>query len=407
MNKNIKRVALLCLMLMLSFFVFQCHSAKEISKTVNDKTFTLTADLKGLDKAFLVYFEKNNAYPDGVRRDTIWVKDGKFTFTDSVNDYKLYFLNVLNTRSWETEYNGRKYTSSTKADVNRLWFIAYPGAEIKCSGKVEEYMVDASLSDGRGVNQDFTRIQEKTFPLIDRAHALRFITYTEDLTEEESKKLSDSANALFKQAIDLKKEFAKSNPKSIAASYVFMDGYYRKYFTHDEAKAVLEGFDTETLDGTPFYDEVNQRIAAVENTKLGMQAPEVVTNNTLDGSEFKLSNFKGNYVLLDYWGTWCGPCMAEIPKIKEYYQKYSDKNFVVVGVNSGDAVPKWKKTVEDNGYNWEHIQTTSENNLLVPFNVTSFPTKILIDPAGKIIYSSNNATKTDMYAMLDAIFKKG
>ena len=138
-----------------------------------------------------------------------------------------------------------------------------------------------------------------------------------------------------------------------------------------------------------------------------MQAPEIVTNNTPDGSEFKLSDLRGNYVLLDYWGTWCGPCMAEMPKIKEYYNKYSDNNFVAIGVNSGDTNVKWKKAIKENEFNWMHVQTTKENNLLIPFNVTSFPTKILIDPQGKIIYNSNNPKKVDMYAMLDNIFKKG
>lgn len=402
--KNLFRLAIICFLILL--VAMNVYSQDKTKFNEAPKIFTLNAHLKGLEADYLVYSEKDASYPDGYKRDTLWVKDGKFTFTDAVNDYKLYFINVLNTRSWKQSYNGRDYTASTKADVNRLWFIAYPGAVIECTGKVEDYMVNAFLSDEQGVNQDFTIVQQKTFPLIDRAHAITLKKYTEDLSENEYKKLSDSSDGLMKQAVGLKKEFVKTHPKSIAATYIFKDGYYRKYFSHEEAKSVLEGFDATTLSGTPFYDEVKNRIEAVENTKLGMQAPEIVTNNTLDGSEFKLSNFKGNYVLLDYWGTWCGPCMAEIPKIKEYYRKYSDKNFVVVGVNSGDAVPRWNKTVEENDYNWEHIQTTSENNLLVPFNVTSFPTKILIDPAGKIIYSSNNATKTDMYAMLDNIFKK-
>lgn len=401
-----KTVKILGVILMASIGFFGCKTKDVSLQKENLSTFTLKANLENLDTEYLIYSEKNDAYPDGYRRDTLWVNNGKFTFTDSVDDYKLYFIHVVNTRSWLREYDGKKYTSSTKADVNRLWFIGYPGAVINVTGKAEDYMVNAKLSDKKSINQDFTVIQEKTFPLIDRAHALNVRTYTEDLSQEDIKKFSDSSNALFKKAIELKKDFVKTHPKSIAASYVFMDGYYRKYFTQDEAKAVLESFDSETLSGTPFYDEVKQRIEAVESTQIGMPAPEVVTNNTLDGSEFKLSNFKGNYVLLDYWGTWCGPCMAEIPKIKEYYNKYSDKNFVVVGVNSGDAVPRWKKTVEDNNYNWEHIQTTNETNLLVPFNVNSFPTKILIDPEGKIIYNSKNPDKMDMYAMLDNIFKK-
>ncbi|MFH4968396.1 TlpA disulfide reductase family protein [Gaetbulibacter sp. M240] len=386
--------------------IYQCKSEGDSQPTETSNTFTMSVDLKGLDEDYLIYWEKDNKYPNGLRVDTLRVTNGKFTFTDSLTGYKIYYLAVTKPRSWTTVYNGKEYSSSTKADVNRLWFIGYPGATITCTGEVKDYSVEAQLSDEKGVNNDLSKIHLQTFPLIDKAHALSVRTYKEKLNESVLGQLRDSIQALRKKAIELKKEFISNNPKSIAATYIFRDAYYRKYFDHKEAKQLFNSLDSEILAGTSFYDEIKNRLEAVERTMIGMQAPELSTKNTYDGSDFDLSSLKGNYVLLDYWGLWCGPCMAEIPKIKEYADKYSEKNFVVVGINSGDATSKWKKAIEDRDYSWTHVQTTNENDLLIPFNVNSFPTKILIDPEGKIIYSSKNQEKVDMYQMIDNIFSK-
>jgi len=396
----------LFLLLLLSFVVLHCIDNKSSENPKKAQTFTLNAHLEGLEVPYLIYFEKDDSYLDGYRRDTLWVKDQKFSFTDSIDSYKIYFIDVLKTRSWKTKYGDKEYTSSTKADVNRLWFIGYPGANITCTGTLNDYMVNAKLSDDQGVNNDLTAIHSKTFPIIDKVHELSVRSSMGQFNDEEAKVLRDSMKLLYTKTVALKKEFISSYPQSIAAAYIFNDAYYRKYFDENEAQQIFKNLDSLKLAGVSFYEEVKNRFAAFESTKLGMQAPEIATKNTLDGSEFKLSDLKGNYVLFDYWGLWCGPCMAEIPKIKEYANKYEDKNFVVVGINSGDTAVKWKKAIEENNYNWTHIQTTKDNDLLIPFNVSSFPTKILVDPNGKIIYNSSNPEKVDMYQIIDNIFKK-
>ncbi|WP_242202375.1 TlpA disulfide reductase family protein [Aestuariivivens insulae] len=395
------------LLLLSAILMLNCKQDKNSVKAEETpKTFTLNAHLENLEADYLVYYEKDESYTDGYRRDTLWVKDQKFTFKDSVSDYKLYFITVPEAlRSYTINAGGKEYKVSVKAQMCRMWFIGYPGAEITYSGRVDDFMVNAYPSDQNGINDDLAKINKQIFPLINKTDSITVALSTNnDLGEEESEQLKKERSELYSKVKELKLEFIKAHPKSIAASYVFSDAYYRKSFTHDQAKQLFDGFDIATLSGTPFYEEVKNRLEAVDKTGIGMHAPELITKNTVDGSEFKLSDLRGNYVLLDYWGTWCGPCMGEMPKIKEYYNKYSDKNFVVVGVNQGDTMARWKKVIEENQYNWTHIQTTKENNLLVPFNVNSFPTKILLDPEGKIIYSSKNPDKVDMYKMLDGIF---
>ena len=399
--KNLMRLVILSFLSLLMVYCIEGKSSK-INETPN--TFTLNAELEGLTSDYLVYSEKNDNYPSGYRMDTLWVKDQKFTFTDSVDTYKLYFITVPEAvREFKQLIGGKEYTLSTKANVCRLWFIGYPGAEIEYKGKVANYMVDAYPHDS--INDDLAFINSKVFPLQNAMNAISVDQSIKNLDQAERQILSDSSNKLYEKIRDLKHDFIKSHTGSLAASYVFNDAYYRNYYSQEEAEALFKNFDSTKLSGTPFYDEIKQRLDAVKKTGIGMQAPELTTTHTLDGSEFKLSSLRGNYVLLDFWGTWCGPCMGEMPRIKDYYNKYSDKNFVVLGVNSGDTTDRWKNAIEENGFNWRHIQTTKDNDLLIPFDVNSFPTKILLDPNGKIIYSSKNTEeKIDLYQMIDNIF---
>lgn len=391
-----------------ALLMFNCKEENRLKANETPSTFTLTADLKNLEAEYLEYYEKDDSKPDGYRRDTLWVKDQKFTFTDSIKDYKIYFITIPEAvRGYTVKFGDKEYKVSVKAHLARMWFIGYPGAEINYEGTVDDFMVNAYPSDKEGINDDLAVINRQIFPILNQIDSMTVASSTGDFTDVEKKQMYEVRSKMYDSLKELKVDYFKSHSNSVAASYIFNDAYYRKNFTHQEAKEIFNGFDSTKLAGTPFYDEVKLRLEAVEKSGVGMQAPEVLTKNTLDGSEFKLSSLKGNYVLLDFWGTWCGPCMAEMPKIKEYYNKYGDKNFKVLGVNSGDAKPKWKKAIKEHNFNWTHIQTNDDNNLLIPFNVSSFPTKILIDPSGKIIYSSKNTeSKVDMYQMLDDIFSK-
>lgn len=378
---------------------------KCLAQPKKNNAYTLIADIKGLKSKSLVHYEVDEKKAEGFKSDTIWVKNEKFTFTDTVTNYKLIYIDIPETnRSYKQKIGDKEFTISTKAHVSRIWFIAYPGAEINCTGKISTF-VDAYPHDK--INDDFAEINSKIFPLIDQTNTIQIDLATKNYDDIKRKELYEQSELLYDRVKKLKAEFVRSHPKSIAASYIFSDSYYRNEYTHKEAKVVFENFDKPTLSGTPFYEEVKKRLEAVESTEIGMLAPEIKTTYTLDGKEFTLSSLRGNYVLMDYWGSWCGPCMAEMPKIKEYHAKYSGKNFIVLGVNSGDPDKRWRTTIENKQFNWNHIRTTNDNNLLIPFNVSSFPTKILIDPAGKIIYSSNNKKSgTDLYQLLDSIFSK-
>ncbi len=117
--------------------------------------------------------------------------------------------------------------------------------------------------------------------------------------------------------------------------------------------------------------------------EVGSNAPNF-SATTLDSMVFKLSNNKGKFLLIDFWATWCGPCLAEVPYLKIAYDQFKSKNLEIISIGIDDPF-KLKRYVIDNKLNWIHIQQNKNGNLEKLYQVTGYPTTLLVDKKGKII----------------------
>lgn len=137
------------------------------------------------------------------------------------------------------------------------------------------------------------------------------------------------------------------------------------------------------------------------------KAPEVETI-LIDGSDFKLSDLAGNYVLLDFWASWCPPCLKEAPYLVALHRKFGDKElqedakFHIVSIALEKNDRSWKRTTERFGIDWKHqivdeTRFVAMSSLASAYGVTEIPAKFLIDPDGNFISIRPKVSEVDAY----------
>ena len=110
----------------------------------------------------------------------------------------------------------------------------------------------------------------------------------------------------------------------------------------------------------------------------------------VNGKPVSISDFKGKYVLVDFWASWCGPCRQENPNVVAAYNKFKGKNFTILGVSLDDDKQAWKEAIAKDGLTWNHMSDLKmwDSEAVKAFGFDGIPFNVLIDPKGNIIASS-------------------
>lgn len=373
--KKIHKILFVCFIALISF---NKNNAQNI-----DNTFTITGEIKGL-KGNLYYRHPDKEYTRTTPSDSIVVTNGKFKLTTNVS--KLAMIRIF------PKFNGPDKKLSKIPKGGRGYFpvkcasiMVYvsPGANITIKGEAKDFF-DAYPS-GDAFNDGLAKVNKLMYPMYNEMGNLAVqSTYTDD--EAKKEKINKKSEVIFKKSIDALTNHIKNNPNDLASAWYLNDLMLRTQITNEEAEELFGLLSTD-LSEYPDYKNVATRIQGIRQTADGSPVPSIKTNATLNGKIFDINSLKGKYVLIDFWGIWCGPCVAEMPNVKEFQEKYKDK-LVIVGINSGDTKEKIQEFVNKHGYNWMQLMSDKKNtsdNFVNRFNVQGFPTKFIIDPRGKIV----------------------
>ncbi|WP_405291761.1 redoxin domain-containing protein [Algibacter sp. Ld11] len=222
---------------------------------------------------------------------------------------------------------------------------------------------------------------------------------------EKAEGLRDLMNTRQKEYQQSKIDYVLKNPSSPVAPYILSFQFSEGRMSKDKMKAIYPVFKGEAKHTAMFkyyektYDDIFNSLGE------GSIAPDFKLND-VNGNEVKLSEVKAKYKLVDFWASWCVPCRASFPHLKELYKKYEKDGFEIVGVGTADEEEKWRKAIEEDQTPWMHLNDTGANHqwgvVARQYSVPFLPTTFLMDENEKIIL--RNPTKEDLDNKLTELF---
>ncbi|HEX8315777.1 MAG TPA: TlpA disulfide reductase family protein, partial [Flavisolibacter sp.] len=134
---------------------------------------------------------------------------------------------------------------------------------------------------------------------------------------------------------------------------------------------------------------IKKSLPPPEQAKAGFsprKAPEF-SQPDMNGKPVSLASFKGKYVLVDFWASWCKPCRQENPNVVKAYNEFKDKNFTVFGVSLDQEKTAWQQAVQQDGLTWTHVSDLKywDNEAVRLYGIQGIPANFLVDPQGNII----------------------
>ena len=329
---------------------------------------------------------------DDIVSDSAILKNGKFEFNSTLTEPTLATLSV---RFKPTD-------EKAKPRIERMPLFLEPG-KIKVEVKDSLKFAKVTGSASQTAFEEFNKLQE---PYNVQAGKLNdeYMAFRKDKNEEGMKKVVDEFSKLSE---DKNEKFfypyLKEHPASPIALYVL-----NLYAGYDiDAKKIEPLFESlaEESKQSPSGIAFRERIEIAKKTGIGVYAMNFTQDDT-SGNAVSLASFKGKYVLLDFWASWCGPCRAENPNVVKAYNKYRDKGFTILSVSLDQPGKKeaWLGAIHKDGLTWTHVSDLKfwDNAVAKQYGIRAIPQNYLLDPSGKII--AKNLRGEELNKRLDELF---
>lgn len=380
------RIIAACVLL-LSVFVFSC---KDKSSFVINGTFKNPGTIK------LVYLVVNDSTGLKVADSTTLGEEGKFQFKHSSPYATFYKLRIGSNANGEMAGAASNVYDLIAKNGDDIEFItdnkdathAYTIKGSDESGKIQEFNTLSNVYASKNIKlgAQYQAALQAEGKQVDSA-------LLKKLLPEYLKNMSDMSEATVK--------FMNDNKKSLSGYYAATTldpiKYEQQLIAYSDA---IKG----SFDDNPGIRQFIKQMDDVKVVAIGHKAPDF-TVTSIDDKPIKLSDYKGKYVMIDFWASWCMPCRQENPNVVKQYAAFKSKGLNILGISLDKEKKDWQKAINDDKLTWAH--GSDLNGFDGPteklYHIEAIPSNFIIDPQGNI--AAKNVTGADLEAFLNKTFK--
>lgn len=362
-----------------------------ITAAAQEKPFVVNGTIPASAKKYKALLSWNN----GATAEEVNVVNGKFIIKGTIDEPVAATLMLQ-----ETNPPANKKFDRTEYLRNNLTLFL-DGGTITISTKT--FLSEAEVKGSAVVNDYFKYTQQvKDITALDNQLGMVYYSYAQAKNAAVTDKLMEMYKTLTSIYYDAQLAFVKKNPAS-PVSLFFVKQTLGLDMDAAKAGPMFQLLSPE-LQNSNTGRELSVSIEVGKKSMVGAAVPDF-TQPSPEGTSISLASFKGKYVLVDFWASWCGPCRAESPNLVKAYEQYKSKGFEIFSVSLDEKKDKWLKAIKDDGYTWPQAGDLKgwENTAASLFGVSGIPFNFLVDPNGVIV--ARNLRGEDLEKKLSALFK--